>query len=50
MKTKTLTFKTPNKMQTILVIFAVAFIFSHQVKTVTANTLYTIADIIYSNR
>jgi hypothetical protein len=50
MKTKTLTFKAPNKMRTILVIFAVAFIFSHQVKIVTANTLYTIADIIYSNR
>jgi hypothetical protein len=50
MKTKTLTFKAPNKMKTILVVFALAFIFSHQVKDVTANTLYTVADIIYSNR
>ena len=50
MKTKTLTFKAPNKMKTILVVFALAFIFSHQVKTATANTLYTVADIIYGNR
>ena len=50
MKTKTLTFKTPNKMRTILVIFTVAFIFSHQVRNVTANTFYTVADIIYSNQ
>jgi hypothetical protein len=50
MKTKTLTFKAPNKMKTILVVFALAFIFSHQVKTITANTLYTVADIISNNQ
>ena len=48
MRTKTLTFKAPNKMRTIILIFAVAFIFSPSVRNVTANTLYTVADVISS--
>lgn len=47
---KTLTFKAPNKMKTIILIFAVAFIFSPSVRNLTANTLYTVADIISTNR
>lgn len=46
MRTKTLTFKPPNKMRTIILIFAVAFVFSPSVRNATANTLYTVADII----
>ena len=48
MRTKTLTFKAPDKMRTIILIFAVAFIFSPSVRNVTANTLYTVADVISS--
>ena len=50
MRTKTLTFKPLSRMKTIILIFAVAFIFSPGVRTATANTLYTVADIISSNR
>ena len=50
MKTKTLTFKAPDKMKTLILIFAVAFIFSPSVRNLTANTLYTVADIISTNR
>lgn len=49
MRTKTLTFKSPNKMKVFLLIFVVAFIFSNQVRDVTAKTLYTVADLISSN-
>ena len=45
---RTLTFKPPNKMKTIILIFAVAFIFSPGVRNLTANTLYTVADVISS--
>jgi len=48
MRSKTLTFKAPNKMRTIILIFAVAFIFSPGVRNLTANTLHTVADIISS--
>jgi hypothetical protein len=47
---KTLTFKAPNKMKTIILIFAVAFILSPGVRNLTANALYTAADIISTNR
>lgn len=50
MKTKTLTFKAPDKMKTLILIFAVAFIFSPSVRNLTANTLYTVADIISTTR
>ncbi len=50
MRTKTLTFRPPNKMRTIILIFAVAFIFSPGVRNLTANALYTAADIISTNR
>jgi len=43
---KTLTFKKPNKMRLILFCFIVAFICSSGVRNLTANTLYTVADII----
>ena len=46
MRTKALTFRAPNKMRTIILIFAVAFIFSPGVRNLTANALYTVADII----
>jgi hypothetical protein len=45
---KTLTFKAPNKMRTITLIFVVAFIFSPGVRNLTANALYTVADVISS--
>lgn len=48
MRTKTLTFRPPNKMRTIILIFAVAFIFSPGVRNLTANVLYTVADVISS--
>lgn len=50
MRTKTLTFKTPNKMKTIFLIFAIVFVFSPNVRNMTANTLYTVADMISTNR
>ena len=50
MRTKTLTFKVPDKMRTIILIFAVAFVFSPGVRNATANTLYNVADIISTNR
>lgn len=46
MKTNTLTFKAPDKMRTVTLIFVVAFIFSPSVRNLTANTLYTVADLI----
>ena len=47
---KTLTFKAPNKMKTIILIFAVAFIFSPGVRNLTATALHTAADIISTTR
>ncbi len=44
-----LTFKSPSKMKTILLIFVVAFLLSPGVRNITANTLHTAADIISSN-
>jgi len=41
-----LTFKSPDKVRTILLIFVVAMIFSPGVRNITANTLHTVADII----
>ncbi len=43
---KGLTFKSPCKVKTILLIFTVAFILSPGVRNLTANTLHTVADII----
>ncbi len=50
MRTKTLTFKGPNKMRTIILVFAVAFIFSPSVRNLTATAFYTVADIISTTR
>ena len=50
MRTKTLTFKKPDSMKVIVLIFAVAFIFSPSVRNLTANTLYTVADVISTTR
>ncbi len=49
MATKRLTFKSPCKVKTILLIFAVAMILSPGVRNITANTLHTVADIIAPN-
>ena len=43
---RTLTFKAPDKVKTILLIFTVAFILSPGVRNTTATTLHTVADII----
>jgi len=48
-RAKTLTFKPPCKVKTILLIFTVAFILSPTVRDVTSNTLHTVADIIQPN-
>jgi hypothetical protein len=45
-RSKTLTFKPPCKVKTILLIFTVAFLLSPAVRNVTSNTLHTVADII----
>jgi len=45
---RTLTFKPPSKMKTIILIFAVAFIFSPGVRNLTANAMYNVADVISS--
>jgi len=44
-----LTFKSPSKMKTILLIFVVAFILSPGVRNTTSTTLHTVADIITPN-
>jgi uncharacterized membrane protein len=46
MRTKTLSFKKLDRMKVIALVFAVAFIFSPSVRVATANTLYTVADLI----
>ena len=43
---RSLTFKSPSKVKTILLIFAVAFILSPGVRNTTSSTLHTVADII----
>ena len=43
---RSLTFKSPSKVKTILLIFTVAMILSPGVRNMTANTLRTAADII----
>jgi len=45
-RSKTLTFKSPDKVKTVLLIFVAALILSPGVRTVTANTMHTVADII----
>lgn len=50
MRTKTLTFKSPDPVKVIALIFIVSFILSPSVRNLTANTLYTVADIISTNR
>ena len=41
-----LTLKSPSKVKTIALIFAVAFVLSPGVRNITSNTLHTVADII----
>jgi len=41
-----LTFKSPDRVKTITLIFAVAFILSPGVRNITATTFHTVADII----
>jgi len=43
---KRLTFKSPDKVRTIALIFIVAFILSPGVRNTTSTTLHTVADII----
>ena len=43
---KTLTFKSPDRMKVIILMFIVALIFSPTVRYMTADALHTIADII----
>jgi len=50
MRTKTLTFKSPDRMKVIALIFVVSFILSPSIRNLTANTLYTVADIISTTR
>lgn len=50
MKSKSLTFKSPDRVKVITLIFIVSFILSPGVRNLTANTLYTVADIISTNR
>ena len=50
MRSKTLTFKSPNRMKVITLIFIVSFILSPGVRNLTANALYTVADIITTDR
>ena len=45
-RSKTLTFKSPSKVKTILLIFTVAFILSPGVRNMTSQTLHTVADMI----
>lgn len=50
MRTKKLTFKSPDRMKVITLIFIVSFMLSPSVRNLTANTLYTVADIISTTR
>jgi len=46
MTRKTLTFKSPDHMKLIALIFAFAFIFSPSVRYSTSQVLHTVADLI----
>jgi hypothetical protein len=48
MRTKTLTFKSPDKMKTITVIFIIAFLFFPSVRYTTGTILHSAADFIQS--
>jgi hypothetical protein len=43
---KTLSFKSPDQMKTIFLIFVVALFLSPGVRNITSATLHTVADII----
>lgn len=47
-RTKTLTFKPPDKMKTIGLIFVVAFLIFPQVRYTTGNIMHSAADFIQS--
>jgi hypothetical protein len=49
MAIKRLTFKSPCKVKTILLIFIVALTLSPGVRNITSQTLHTVADIIAPN-
>ena len=46
MTRKALTFKTPDRMKVVALVFIVALVFSPGMRSVTANTLHTVADVI----
>jgi len=46
MRRKSLTFKKLNSMKVLTLVFVVALFLSPSVRTLTANTLHTVADII----
>jgi hypothetical protein len=50
MRSKTLTFKSPDRMKVLTLVFVVAFVFSPQVRVTTANVLYSLADMISESR
>jgi hypothetical protein len=47
-RTKTLTFKSPDKMKTIGLVFVIAFLFFPSVRYTTGNILHSAADFIQS--
>jgi hypothetical protein len=49
MARKSLTFKAPDKVKVLTLLFALAIIFSPTVRNTTANVLYATADILSSN-
>jgi len=46
MRRKSLTFKKLNSMKVLTLIFIVALFLSPSVRTLTSNTLHTVADLI----
>ena len=47
-RTKSLTFKSPNKVKTIGLIFIIAFLVFPQVRYTTGNIMHSAADFIQS--
>lgn len=45
-RSKSLTFKSPDRMKLLAMIFAFAFIFSPSVRYSTSQVLHTVADLI----
>jgi hypothetical protein len=46
MSRKTLTFKSPDRMKVVTLVFIVALVFSPSVRQTTASILHTTADIL----